>query len=120
MPPSEGVRILDIFPKSPAWAAGLLPDDVILSVDDYDASDSMLLHALLQNASGKVLLEVERDGRRQKMILDYSAYKGDGTGIIPVPDRNAAAFVEAKQVHFFPMLLEKIRRLAKLFLRSLR
>lgn len=56
----EGVVVLEAQPGSPAWRAGLRPDDVIVSVNRRRITGIEELRAALQDPSGGILLNIRR------------------------------------------------------------
>ena len=54
----QGITIVSALPDSPADKAGIMTDDVILSVDGQNFKDVELLAAYLRNAGAKTTVEV--------------------------------------------------------------
>lgn len=72
--PSEGfggVRILDVTPGCPAALAGLMLDDTIVAIDGHklETQDDLLIYAGGALAGNQVTVEIDRQGRRQKVKL---------------------------------------------------
>ncbi len=93
----DGVKILDIFPRSPAAAAGLRSGQVILSVNGLLVSDSLTMQNVMELAKPSAELEIE--GEKKKIELKFYDYKS--AGIIPVPDQFTSVYLEIKQPRFF-------------------
>ena len=102
--PNRGVKILDLFPRSAASTAGLLPHDVILSVNKFAVHDTAMYQNVLAMAGPDVELEILRDD--QSFLAQMT---GKDLGIILVPDRYTPAYAEVKHSHFFTALREKFQ-----------
>jgi hypothetical protein len=112
--PPKGVRVLDLFPESPAEAAGLGSGDVVLAVNGLAVYSVRHLIDILQlHSGGNVMLEVERNGEKYELQINNLSGEGDTLGIIPVPDGHVPVFVELKETNFFSSFREKIRSLSK-------
>ncbi|CAN5208334.1 M50 family metallopeptidase [soil metagenome] len=62
--PTGEVRIADVAAASPAQAAGLLPGDIVVSVDDTPVKrTSELIRYTTRNVEREIVLEVQRNGR---------------------------------------------------------
>lgn len=94
LPGESGLFIQTIKPNGPAAKAGVLPYDIIVSIDGVVVSDSNELSAELQKAAGKPQkLTVLRHGK--ELTLDITAQPAEaprqphsllnGTQIIPAP-----------------------------------
>lgn len=94
LPGESGLFIQTIKPNGPAAKAGVLPYDIIVSIDGVVISDSNELSAELQKAAGKPQkLTVLRHGK--ELTLDITAQPAEaphqphsllnGTPIIPAP-----------------------------------
>ena len=72
--PKNGALVTDVDPRSPAAAAGLLPGDVIVKLDDqpFDSPANLLSRVRRIPAGQRVLLHVIRDGR----LLELEAVLG--------------------------------------------
>lgn len=66
---SEGVVIAEVKPNSPAARVGLRPGDIIRAVNDRDVESTRLLEALTRSAPRLWRLEIERDGKINKIVL---------------------------------------------------
>jgi hypothetical protein len=107
--PAKGVKILDIFPNSPAFAAGLEPGDVILSVNGYPFQGTLPFHSAMRIAGPTVELELE--GKFATTTLEVTS--ATETGMILVPDRYTPVYMEMKHKHFFGFLAEKLKKMRK-------
>ncbi|MCL5982180.1 MAG: PDZ domain-containing protein [Firmicutes bacterium] len=101
--PPVGVRVLDIFPRSPAAAAGLVPGDVLLAVNGMPVERQLFYDSLRQAGAG-AMINLERDGRHYRLRLDGT---GD-PGIILVPDHATPLYAEVQHRHFFSLLRERL------------
>jgi hypothetical protein len=104
--PEEGVKILDIFPGSPAEAAGLATGDVILSINGYVIHDTMAFNSIFR-VSGPVIHLV----RQNAGAVTFNKGTTRDSGIILVPDRYTPVFMEVKHKHFFHALSEKLQKI---------
>lgn len=79
----RGVRVVEIPDGSPATAAGLLPNDMILAVDDQpvDGLSHTKLHELLAGEVGTtVRLRVDRAGTIHELSVRRAPYRhGEST-----------------------------------------
>ena len=99
----NGVKILDIFPGSPAAAAGLNSGQVILSVNGLPVNDSLAFQDSMGLAGSKVELEIQ--GEINSIELKSSR---DGiTGIILAPDQFTTVYLEVKQARFLAAFNKK-------------
>lgn len=66
-----GVAVMEVIPKSPAAEAGILPDDVIVGLNDRLVTSIDDLHRLLSQAgwAQDVELSVVRGGELQRMMV---------------------------------------------------
>ncbi len=69
---SNGVVVVEVEPESPAEAAGLRTGDIITRVGDRDIVYESDFHsqAAVVFVGDKVDVEVQRDGRTKKLVLD--------------------------------------------------
>ena len=65
----NGVLVTEVGQGSPAWKAGLRPDDVILSVNRVDVSDVRTFVKLVAGAKGPLVLGVMRGNRAAYLII---------------------------------------------------
>jgi C-terminal processing protease CtpA/Prc len=68
--PLEGVLITEVYGESPAEAAGLEEDDVIVAVDDkeIDGTDGLVKAIQSREPGDDITLTVDRDGKEQLII----------------------------------------------------
>lgn len=68
---SRGARVVQVLPGSPAAAAGLQTDDIILSFDGQEIEDeSHLIHLVsLSEVNRTVRLQILRNGRRETVMV---------------------------------------------------
>ncbi|MDD9869873.1 MAG: DegQ family serine endoprotease [Gammaproteobacteria bacterium] len=73
----KGAVIVEVEPESPADEAGLMPGDVVLSVDDepIDSSANMRNYIGLLRVGSKVKLDILRDGREKTLTAVIVARK---------------------------------------------
>lgn len=105
--PGTGVKILDVFPDSAAANTGLVPGDVILSVNGFTVNDSLSFHNVIRMTGNHVELTVAGSNHTGRLSFTHA---GD-SGIIVVPDRFTPVYVEVKHKHFFAALQEKLQKL---------
>ena len=75
---TRGVRVVEIPPDSPAVAAGLQPNDMILAVDGKPVADltDKQVHALLAGEVGtRVQLRVDRAGTIHELSVVRAPYR---------------------------------------------
>lgn len=65
----QGVYVLAVSDKSPAWYAGLEPGDVILASGETQLSIPSALDALLETADSALPLTIRREGTEQMLLL---------------------------------------------------
>ena len=69
----EGITVIDIYEDSPSENAGLEVNDIILKVDDIDASTlqdvEKLSTYIKEESSGNITMVVSRDGEEKKINL---------------------------------------------------
>ncbi|MBT9168027.1 MAG: Cell division topological determinant MinJ [Syntrophomonadaceae bacterium] len=99
----NGVKILDIFPRTPATAAGLVSGQVILSVNGLPVNDSLTMRNIMELAGSRADLEIQ--GKKNRVELKFSDYRF--TGIVLVPDQFTTVYLEVKQPRFFAALARK-------------
>src|SRR5215831_20715360 len=70
LPPGRGVRVVRIIEGGPAAAAGVAPDDVLLSLDGSDITGVKDFVAAIQTRSpgAQVLLRASRGGAERTMV----------------------------------------------------
>jgi Do/DeqQ family serine protease len=74
----QGVVISEIAPDSPAAAVQLQPGDVIQSIDRKPITNVMEFNALAGKVTGKVLLQVNRQGYSQFVVLQPAPQNDNG------------------------------------------
>jgi len=94
-PKSDLVRILDVFPNSPAESAGLLPGDLLYQVNGAPVRDSSeLRNLILDNIGNSITLGIQRG----EEVLALS--------LTPLPDRpkekGAAGFLSMGAIVHYP------------------
>lgn len=65
----QGVRITNVEERSPAARIGLRKDDVIVGVNRVRVNSVSELRKRLDKADGVIALNLERDGRRQFLVI---------------------------------------------------
>lgn len=73
-----GLAVTRVAPKSAAAAAGILPGDVIVSIDRDPVGSPQRAAAELSAISGKIMLQVERRGSDHKVALSAGGLKTNG------------------------------------------
>ncbi|MEG6615134.1 PDZ domain-containing protein [Peptococcaceae bacterium 1198_IL3148] len=86
VPPSHGVKVLDVIPKTAAWRIGLRSGDVIIGINDMPLFNKAALDYLLRYTAGFVEVSYisgqQQSYRRELVKLTDSEF----FGVIPVPD----------------------------------
>jgi len=99
----NGVKILDVFPRSPAAAAGLSSGQVILAVNGLPVNDSLAFQSIIGLAGSKVELEIQGE----KNSIELKSSHGGATGIILAPDQFTTVYLEVKQARFLAAFVKK-------------
>lgn len=66
---SKGLKVLEVVPDSPAEKAGLKKDDVIYQLAGKELKSIEDVKAAMQEVGEDALLEIERNGKRQKLTI---------------------------------------------------
>ena len=70
----QGVLVIDVAGETPAARAGLQPGDVIVRAGGEPVEDAEDVQRALRRArEGRVVLEVQRQGRRREITLEWDA-----------------------------------------------
>lgn len=109
VPPPEGVRILDVFPGTPAEEGGLEPGDVILTVNGMHVYNSTFFRAMLVHSGFFVSMGVRRGNQKMDILLKKTV--GNELGVVLVPEPNEPVAMEVKQVNFLQALKERIKKI---------
>lgn len=68
----QGVLVVDVLPGSPAMSSGLVPGDVIVRADSFTVTSPLaLIRAMRLAADHKVILDLVRKGKTQRMPLRW-------------------------------------------------
>lgn len=90
----SGVRILEVFPNSPAEKIGLQPDQVILSVDGELYNDPFLIREkIMFNSGDQIKLVVFEAGSMYEVSCDFSVT----TATVMVPGPNGKMIKKVNQ-----------------------
>ncbi|NLG32809.1 MAG: PDZ domain-containing protein [Syntrophomonadaceae bacterium] len=109
--PDRGVKILNVIKGSPAYRAGIRPDDIVIGINGMSTDDSHFLQVLLSNLQGSVNIEVKRDKTQLHLKAMNAPIKE--FGIIPVPEHSAGQYLslgEDKLYSFASRLWRKIKQ----------
>lgn len=91
-PREEGVMVLDVLPRSPAWDAGVRSGDVIYEVNGIRVFDRATLQSLLAIPGTK---EIGYVRRRREFVREVITPPPDGVyGLITVPEGGEDVFLE--------------------------
>jgi membrane-associated protease RseP (regulator of RpoE activity) len=107
--PPAGVMILDVMPGTAAAKSNLQSRDIIIGINGEQLYNFHNLQELLNYGRGFARLEIIRNGRTLYTSFRYKS--GEDTGIIPVPEENAAKYLVVN--------LDGIFTIARKFWRSL-
>lgn len=96
VPRSDGVMVLDVLGKSPAWRAGLRSGDVIREIDNEPVRTRNDLYLLLGQSGLKEIsyLHGEKHFRREIVNLQ----PGEAFGALPVPEGSEQIYLELQSV----------------------
>ncbi len=85
-PESRGIRIISIIPGGAADRAGLSRDDLLIDVDDQSLATEDLATRLKPYPVGaKVPINVERHGRRERIMVTLDPPMRGPYSIVPLP-----------------------------------
>lgn len=108
----RGLMLLEVVPGSSAARAGLKSQDIILQANDGEINHYQDLQELLSNASLPLRLEIER--KHKIMTLTWRPGRGRKTGIVPVPEPNASAYLTWQEDRYFSLARRIWQRLKAL------
>ncbi|MGI6097155.1 MAG: PDZ domain-containing protein [Dethiobacteria bacterium] len=111
--PDQGVRVLDVFPGTPADKAGLKSNDLILRVQGAHIDSAAGFWTLLREYFiyfHSLYLEVLRDERILILTLPKQSllrFRQEVFGLILVPEPYSKKYVEMKK-SLFPQILKRL------------
>ncbi|MEN6348806.1 MAG: PDZ domain-containing protein [Syntrophomonas sp.] len=108
--PSRGVMVLDVVSGSPAQKAGILSQDIIMSVNGQAVDQAYNLNAFL-SAVGKSRIEIRRDNEEQ--FLNLHIKPGQQAGIIPVPEPLSGSYLQLNKDGIFDLARRLWRKIKK-------
>ncbi len=120
--PLRGVKILAVFPDTPADMIGLKSEDIIEGVNGIAVEDSFHFSELLAASLPVIRLTVNRDERIfNEIIKKPSSPEGEivepirkkklsPLGMILVPDKNVSAYMEIGSQSLFRRIADKMAK----------
>jgi hypothetical protein len=92
IPHPDGVMVLDVLEKTPAWRAGLRSGDIILEINDQQVHNRADLHLLLGQPGLKEINYLHREKRFRRETV--SMQPGDFFGVMSVPEGTEQLYLE--------------------------
>jgi regulator of sigma E protease len=84
-PDTSKVLIIDVVPGSPAQQAGLLPDDLLMQINDIPADSTMAVQQVVQDSLGQTtIVIVDRNGESFETTLVPRENPPEGEGAIGI------------------------------------
>lgn len=107
----SGLRILSVLPGSPAEAMGLLPEEVIVKVNQCPVSTPFDLHFAINQNPAYTRLEVKNLAGEVR-FLQKPIYEGmhHSLGLILVPDESAREYVHLESIPFWKSIWRNAKR----------
>ncbi len=106
----NGLKVLAIFPGSPAQKAGVEVGDRLLEVSGDSLNSESEFGHIIRLHHHHLLFKIERDGREIDLPVHLGALPASRVGLIFAPTRWAGTFVEIKQSSFWRNLLRRLSR----------
>ncbi|WP_031516719.1 PDZ domain-containing protein [Desulfofalx alkaliphila] len=110
VPPGQGVMVLDVLPKTPAWNAGLRSGDVILAVNDIPLYSKSTLQYMLHHNEGLLefsYISSEQQAYRRELVKVPPAQP---FGLLPVPEGGEGVHGEIKNSGLLSKWFEKWKK----------
>ncbi len=98
---SQGVRIMNVKPGSPAQQAGIVERDIILMVNGLKVDHYLVARELIRTA-GSVSLRIKRED--QEINLQLPGAYLDDPGIIPVPEEPISRYIVMPEDKIFNLV----------------
>ncbi len=106
----DGLKVLAVFPGSPAQKAGVEVGDRLLQVNGEPiSSEADFGHNVRLNYL-HLLFKIRRGGRELDLTVQLDPLPASQVGLIFAPDRLASAFVEIKQSSLWKNFLRRVSR----------
>lgn len=103
VPPEEGVMVLDVLPKSPAWRNGIKPRDIILSVNTQEVHSYHMLRSMLNRSKSALVLQLKRE--QELLTVPMAVIPNEDLGIIPVPEPGARGYLKLEEDNVITALI---------------
>lgn len=94
VPPSAGIMILDVLPKTPAHRNGLRPRDIILNINGIEVNSYHQLQNQLNRNMAALVLQVQRG--EETMTVPVAVIPNQDLGIIPVPEPGTRRYLSSE------------------------
>ena len=95
--PDGGLKVLAVFPDSPAQKAGVQVGDRLVQVNGEPVSSEMDYWHILRLNYYRLLFKIKRGGRELDLPVHLDPLPASQVGLIFAPNRWASTFVEIKQ-----------------------
>lgn len=103
----EGVMVLDVLPRSPAWQAGVRSGDIIVEVDGVRVFDRASMQGLLASPGPR---EIGFLRERRRFVRQVAVVPPRGFfGVVTVPEDGEPVFLELGAPGFFGRWKKKKR-----------
>ena len=106
LPPSRGLKVLDVLPDTPAWKAGIRSGDIILAIDDMTLDNKAIFKELLNyhaNIEISFTSGVEQKYKRVRVEVNPK----EPFGVLSVPEGNEETYIEISTSGFLKRWLQK-------------
>ena len=94
VPPSRGVRILDVLPGSAAWRTGLRAGDVVLEINGMEVHDRVTFRQMVAEGGPLEVAFLEGGDRRYRREFVPRRLPGEPLGVILVPEEDEGQYLE--------------------------
>lgn len=97
---ATGLRVMDIIPGSPAQSAGILSQDIMLSINGENIAESAAALDLLREQEANIIQIMRKD---TMLTLSLKLKPGQQSGIIPVPLQGRGGHLVIKEDSIFDL-----------------
>lgn len=99
--PEGGLKVLAVFPGSPAQKAGVEVGDRLVQVNDEPVNSEMDFGHLIRLYYHRLFFKIRRDGRELDLHVQLDPQPASRVGLIFAPIGRTGAYVEIKQSSFW-------------------
>ncbi|HHW60393.1 MAG TPA: PDZ domain-containing protein [Syntrophomonadaceae bacterium] len=97
IPGPQGLKVMHVWPGTPAQRRGIRPGDIILTVNGNMIQSLEQMHEQLQ--AGINWLEIDRQGEYIRLKFDHE--RAEGSGIVPVPSPDVSRYLDVNEDSIF-------------------